>query len=99
MNGWSANDFFLFFLQLFEYSIEQKQYTDWSRLVQKNGLHRVWLERDTPVTNVTFSHKNPAHIVLHDMYMFCIIDQTLVSQEIHFVIILIYILTTESFGH
>ncbi|XP_060779683.1 U3 small nucleolar RNA-associated protein 4 homolog isoform X2 [Neoarius graeffei] len=63
--------------QLFEYSIEQKQYTDWSRLVQKNGLHRVWLERDTPVTNVTFSRRNPAHILLHDMYMFCIIDQTL----------------------
>ncbi|KAI5623877.1 U3 small nucleolar RNA-associated protein 4-like, partial [Silurus asotus] len=63
--------------QLFEYSIEQKQYTEWSRLVQRNGLHFLWLERDTPVTNVTFSPKNPAHIVLHDMYMFCVIDQTL----------------------
>ncbi|XP_027017808.1 U3 small nucleolar RNA-associated protein 4 homolog [Tachysurus fulvidraco] len=63
--------------QLFEYSLEQKQYTDWSRLVQKNGLHHVWLERDTPVTNVTFSRKNPAHVLLHDMYMFCVIDQTL----------------------
>ncbi|XP_047008751.2 U3 small nucleolar RNA-associated protein 4 homolog [Ictalurus punctatus] len=63
--------------QLFEYSIEHKQYTDWSRMVQRNGLHRVWLERDTPVTNVTFNRKNPAHIVLQDMYMICIIDQTL----------------------
>lgn len=79
------------FLQLFEYSIEHKQYTDWSRMVQRNGLHRVWLERDTPVTNVTFNRKNPAHIVLQDMYMICIIDQTLVRQEAHFPIILIYI--------
>ncbi|XP_062860851.1 U3 small nucleolar RNA-associated protein 4 homolog [Trichomycterus rosablanca] len=63
--------------QLFEYSIEEKQYTDWSRLVQRNGLHYLWLERDTPVTNVTFSTKNPAHIILHDMYMFCLIDKTL----------------------
>ncbi|KAL7824274.1 hypothetical protein SRHO_G00086020 [Serrasalmus rhombeus] len=63
--------------QLTEYSVEKKQYTDWSRQVQRHGLHSLWLERDTPVTNVTFNPKNPAHIVLHDMYMFCIIDQTL----------------------
>lgn len=81
--------------QLFEFSIEQKQYTDWSRLVQRKGLHHVWMERDTPVTNVTFSLKNPAHIVLHDMYMFCIIDQSLVRQEVHFAVIIIHILTND----
>uniref|UniRef100_A0A4W4G0Y3 Anaphase-promoting complex subunit 4 WD40 domain-containing protein n=1 Tax=Electrophorus electricus TaxID=8005 RepID=A0A4W4G0Y3_ELEEL len=64
--------------QIFEFSLEQKQYTDWSRLVHRKGLHPQWLERDTPVTNVTFSPRNPAHVILHDMYMFCIIDQTLV---------------------
>ncbi|XP_072551252.1 U3 small nucleolar RNA-associated protein 4 homolog [Salminus brasiliensis] len=63
--------------QLFEYSIEEKQYTDWSRQVQRNGLHFLWFERDTPITNVTFNPKNPAQIILHDAYMFCIIDQTL----------------------
>ncbi|XP_076841705.1 U3 small nucleolar RNA-associated protein 4 homolog [Brachyhypopomus gauderio] len=63
--------------QVFEFSIEDKQYTDWSRLVQRSGLHPLWLQRDTPITNVTFSPRNPAHIILHDMYMFCIIDQSL----------------------
>uniref|UniRef100_W5LKC1 UTP4 small subunit processome component n=1 Tax=Astyanax mexicanus TaxID=7994 RepID=W5LKC1_ASTMX len=63
--------------QVFEYSIEEKKYTDWSRQVQRNGLHYLWLARDTPVTNVTFNPKNPTHIILHDAYMFCIIDQTL----------------------
>ncbi|KAI4904474.1 hypothetical protein NFI96_015128 [Prochilodus magdalenae] len=67
--------------QLFEYSIEEKKYTDWSRQVQRHGLHSLWLERDTPVTNVTFNPKNPAHIILHDMFMFCIIDQTLPLPE------------------
>ncbi|XP_066541220.1 U3 small nucleolar RNA-associated protein 4 homolog [Hoplias malabaricus] len=63
--------------QIFEFSIEEKQYTDWSRMLQKDGLHVKWLERETPVTNVTFNPKNPAHVILHDAYMFCIIDQTL----------------------
>uniref|UniRef100_A0A4W4G369 Anaphase-promoting complex subunit 4 WD40 domain-containing protein n=1 Tax=Electrophorus electricus TaxID=8005 RepID=A0A4W4G369_ELEEL len=67
--------------QIFEFSLEQKQYTDWSRLVHRKGLHPQWLERDTPVTNVTFSPRNPAHVILHDMYMFCIIDQTLPLPE------------------
>uniref|UniRef100_A0A8C8C9R2 Cirhin n=1 Tax=Oncorhynchus tshawytscha TaxID=74940 RepID=A0A8C8C9R2_ONCTS len=61
--------------QLFEYSIVEKQYTDWSRKLQKQGLHNVWLDRDTPVTHVTFNSKNPNQVVLHDMHMFCIIDQ------------------------
>uniref|UniRef100_A0AAY4DRV7 Cirhin n=1 Tax=Denticeps clupeoides TaxID=299321 RepID=A0AAY4DRV7_9TELE len=63
--------------QIFEFSIEQMQYTDWSRRVQKEGLHHVWLERDTPVINVTFNPQNPNHVILHDSYMFCIIDQSL----------------------
>uniref|UniRef100_A0A8C8CAH3 Cirhin n=1 Tax=Oncorhynchus tshawytscha TaxID=74940 RepID=A0A8C8CAH3_ONCTS len=54
-----------------------KQYTDWSRKLQKQGLHNVWLDRDTPVTHVTFNSKNPNQVVLHDMHMFCIIDQSL----------------------
>uniref|UniRef100_A0A672R6J7 U3 small nucleolar RNA-associated protein 4 homolog n=1 Tax=Sinocyclocheilus grahami TaxID=75366 RepID=A0A672R6J7_SINGR len=66
--------------QMFEYSIEQKQYTDWSRTVQRKGLHRLWVERDTPCLNVMFSPQNPSHVILHDMYMLCIIDQSLVRQ-------------------
>ncbi|XP_016318147.1 U3 small nucleolar RNA-associated protein 4 homolog [Sinocyclocheilus anshuiensis] len=63
--------------QMFEYSIEQKQYTDWSRTVQRKGLHRLWVERDTPCLNVMFNPQNPSHVILHDMYMLCIIDQSL----------------------
>uniref|UniRef100_A0A671MPY0 Uncharacterized protein n=1 Tax=Sinocyclocheilus anshuiensis TaxID=1608454 RepID=A0A671MPY0_9TELE len=66
--------------QMCEYSIEQKQYTDWSRTVQRKGLHRLWMERDTPCLNVMFNPQNPSHVILHDTYMLCIIDQSLVRQ-------------------
>lgn len=68
--------------QMFEFSIEQKQYTDWSRSVQRNKLHHIWLERDTPVTNVMFDPKNPSHVILHDMYMLCVIDKSLVRTPL-----------------
>ncbi|XP_034541161.1 U3 small nucleolar RNA-associated protein 4 homolog [Notolabrus celidotus] len=67
--------------QIFEYSLAQKEYTDWSRMLQKQGLHYLWLERDTPITNVTFNPKNSAHIILHDTFMFCVIDQSLPLPE------------------
>uniref|UniRef100_A0A672YH85 Uncharacterized protein n=1 Tax=Sphaeramia orbicularis TaxID=375764 RepID=A0A672YH85_9TELE len=67
--------------QMFEYSLVQKEYTDWSRKLQKQGLHPLWLQRDTPITHVTFNPKNPAHIILHDTFMFCIVDQTLPLPE------------------
>lgn len=68
-------------VQILEYSLVQKEYTEWSRTLQKHGLHSLWLERDTPVTHVAFNPKNPAHIILHDMFMFCIIDQSLVCSQ------------------
>ncbi|KAA8590602.1 hypothetical protein FQN60_014536 [Etheostoma spectabile] len=67
--------------QIFEFSLVHKEYTEWSRKLQKQGLHSLWLERDTPITHVTFNPKNPAHIILHDMFMFCIIDQSLPLPE------------------
>lgn len=66
-------------LQVFEFSLLRKEYTQWSRALQKHGLHRLWLERDTPVTHISFSRKNAAHIYLHDAFMLCVIDQTLVG--------------------
>ncbi|XP_064414664.1 U3 small nucleolar RNA-associated protein 4 homolog [Latimeria chalumnae] len=63
--------------QIFEFSIPEKQYTDWSRKLQQQGLHILWMERDTPLTNVTFNPKEPSQIFLHDTYMICIIDKTL----------------------
>nr|XP_055154406.1 U3 small nucleolar RNA-associated protein 4 homolog isoform X3 [Symphalangus syndactylus] len=64
-------------LKVFEYSIPDKQYTDWSRTVQKQGFHHLWLQRDTPITHISFHPKRPMHILLHDAYMFCIIDKSL----------------------
>ncbi|XP_030811858.1 U3 small nucleolar RNA-associated protein 4 homolog isoform X2 [Camarhynchus parvulus] len=63
--------------QLFEFSIPEKQYTSWSRAVQSRGLHRAWLERDSPITHITFNPKNPSHILLHDTYLLCVLDKSL----------------------
>ncbi|KAM9182934.1 U3 small nucleolar RNA-associated protein 4 homolog [Mergus octosetaceus] len=63
--------------QLFEFSIPEKQYTAWSRMVQNCGLHKAWLERDSPITHIAFNPQNPAHILLHDVYMFCVLDKSL----------------------
>ncbi|OBS67281.1 hypothetical protein A6R68_04174 [Neotoma lepida] len=63
--------------QVFEFSIPDKQYTEWSRTVQKQGFHQLWLQRDTPITHISFHPKRPMHILLHDAYMFCIIDKSL----------------------
>ncbi|XP_077568215.1 U3 small nucleolar RNA-associated protein 4 homolog [Stigmatopora nigra] len=67
--------------QIFEFSLVQKEYTEWSRKLQKKGLHPVWLHRDTPITHVTFNPRNSAHILLHDAFMFCIIDKSLPLPE------------------
>nr|XP_025040002.1 U3 small nucleolar RNA-associated protein 4 homolog [Pelodiscus sinensis] len=63
--------------QVFEFSIPDREYTAWSRKVQQYGLHRGWLERDTPITHITFNPRQPAHILLHDTHMFCILDKSL----------------------
>ncbi|XP_029953074.1 U3 small nucleolar RNA-associated protein 4 homolog isoform X1 [Salarias fasciatus] len=63
--------------QVFEFSLLQKEYTAWSRALQKQGLHPAWLHRDTPVTHITFNPGNAAHVLMHDAFMFCIIDQSL----------------------
>ncbi|KAM5208076.1 U3 small nucleolar RNA-associated protein 4 homolog isoform 4-T4 [Hipposideros larvatus] len=63
--------------QIFEYSIPDKQYTEWSRTIQKQGFHHLWLQRDTPITHISFHPKRPMHILVHDAYMFCIIDKSL----------------------
>uniref|UniRef100_A0A3B4BIV5 Uncharacterized protein n=1 Tax=Periophthalmus magnuspinnatus TaxID=409849 RepID=A0A3B4BIV5_9GOBI len=63
--------------QVFEFSLGQKEYTEWSRKLQKQGLHPHWLERDTPISHIFFNPKNSNHIIMHDVYMLCVIDQSL----------------------
>ncbi|XP_058501972.1 U3 small nucleolar RNA-associated protein 4 homolog [Solea solea] len=67
--------------QVFEFSVQHHSYTDWSRTLQRRGLHSLWTERDTPVTHVIFDPRHPSHIILHDAFMFCIIDQSLPLPE------------------
>lgn len=63
--------------QIFEFSIQENQYTAWSRQLQQHGLHKDWIERDTPITHLNFNPAKPNQILLHDTYMLCIIDKTL----------------------
>ncbi|RVE72156.1 hypothetical protein OJAV_G00059200 [Oryzias javanicus] len=63
--------------QIFEFSLKLKEYTAWSRNLQREGLHPLWLQKDTPITHITFNASKPAQIFLHDTFMFCIIDQSL----------------------
>ncbi|KAM6430021.1 U3 small nucleolar RNA-associated protein 4 homolog isoform 2-T2 [Liasis olivaceus] len=67
--------------QVFEFSIRDKGYTPWSRKLQQLGLHKDWLERDTPITHIAFRPRHPSHILLHDTYMFCILDTSLPLHE------------------
>ncbi|XP_041852001.1 U3 small nucleolar RNA-associated protein 4 homolog [Melanotaenia boesemani] len=67
--------------QILEFSLKQKEYTEWSRKLQKQGLHPLWLQRDSVITHVSFHPTNPAQLLLHDAYMFCIIDQSLPLPE------------------
>ncbi|XP_018412829.1 PREDICTED: U3 small nucleolar RNA-associated protein 4 homolog [Nanorana parkeri] len=63
--------------QVLEFNIAQNQYTDWGNEVLKHGLHREWLERDTPIIGITFNPSRSKHILMHDNYMFCVIDKSL----------------------
>uniref|UniRef100_A0A8C5QY33 UTP4 small subunit processome component n=1 Tax=Leptobrachium leishanense TaxID=445787 RepID=A0A8C5QY33_9ANUR len=63
--------------QVMEFSVSLKEYTDWNRRMLRSGLHRDWLERDTPIMGVSFNPSMPEHILLHDTFMFCILDKTL----------------------
>ncbi|KAJ7312190.1 hypothetical protein JRQ81_006554 [Phrynocephalus forsythii] len=67
--------------QVFEFSIIEKEYTPWSRKVHQLGLHRDWLQRDTPITHIAFHPKQASYILLHDTYMFCILDKSLPLPE------------------
>uniref|UniRef100_A0A8C5RVK1 UTP4 small subunit processome component n=1 Tax=Laticauda laticaudata TaxID=8630 RepID=A0A8C5RVK1_LATLA len=67
--------------QLFEFSIQEGGYTPWSRKLQQLGLHKDWLERDTPITHITFRPRHSSHVLLHDTYMFCILDMSLPLHE------------------
>ncbi|XP_015666899.1 U3 small nucleolar RNA-associated protein 4 homolog [Protobothrops mucrosquamatus] len=67
--------------QVFEFSIKERGYTPWSRKLQQLGLHKDWLERDTPITHIAFRPGHSSHVLLHDTYMFCILDTSLPLHE------------------
>ncbi|XP_078689122.1 U3 small nucleolar RNA-associated protein 4 homolog [Branchiostoma floridae x Branchiostoma belcheri] len=61
--------------QFFEYDVLESEYTDWSRIVQRQRLHQEWLKRSEVVTQVAYNPANPTQILLQDQRMFCIIDK------------------------
>ncbi|XP_053304804.1 U3 small nucleolar RNA-associated protein 4 homolog [Spea bombifrons] len=63
--------------QVLEFSAAQRGYTEWSRRLLRHGLHRDWLERDTPITGISFNPSKPQHILMHDTYMVCVLDKSL----------------------
>ncbi|KAG8437525.1 hypothetical protein GDO86_008291 [Hymenochirus boettgeri] len=63
--------------QLMEFNITHREYTDWGRRVLQNGLHRDWVERDTPIMGISFNPSRPEYILMHDNYMFCVLDKSL----------------------
>ncbi|KAM9754844.1 LOW QUALITY PROTEIN: U3 small nucleolar RNA-associated protein 4 homolog [Menidia menidia] len=63
--------------QVLEFCLERREYSPWARRLQGAGLHPLWLQRDTPITHAAFSPAHPAHVLLHDAFMLCLIDQTL----------------------
>lgn len=48
-------------------------------MVQQHGLPKDWLERDTPIAHIAFNPRQPTQLLLHDTYMLCILDKSLVS--------------------
>ncbi|XP_077167007.1 U3 small nucleolar RNA-associated protein 4 homolog [Paroedura picta] len=67
--------------QVLEFSIPDKAYTPWSRKAQQLGLHRDWLERDTPITHIAFHPKQADQVLMHDTHMFCLLDKSLPLPE------------------
>ncbi|KAM4605834.1 U3 small nucleolar RNA-associated protein 4 homolog [Discoglossus pictus] len=63
--------------QVLEFNVTQKQYTEWTRRALRQGLHCDWVERDTPITGISFNPSKPEHILMNDTYMFCVLDKTL----------------------
>ncbi|KAM4722233.1 U3 small nucleolar RNA-associated protein 4 homolog [Rhinophrynus dorsalis] len=63
--------------QMLEFNIARKQYTEWSRRALQHGLHRDWLERDTPILGISFNPSRPEDILMNDTYMFCVLDKSL----------------------
>ncbi|XP_033117564.1 U3 small nucleolar RNA-associated protein 4 homolog isoform X2 [Anneissia japonica] len=68
---------------LYEYNIEQKSYSHWSRSLHKCKLHHAWLRRRSKVTRVVYSATNPDIVFLHDVNMLCTIDKSKPLPKAH----------------
>uniref|UniRef100_UPI00358FB2C8 LOW QUALITY PROTEIN: U3 small nucleolar RNA-associated protein 4 homolog n=1 Tax=Myxine glutinosa TaxID=7769 RepID=UPI00358FB2C8 len=62
--------------QVLEFGVSRKKYTAWS-LMHADEMPKRWVERDTPITHITFNCRQENIIILHDMYHFSVIDKTL----------------------
>uniref|UniRef100_A0A8C4NDK6 UTP4 small subunit processome component n=1 Tax=Eptatretus burgeri TaxID=7764 RepID=A0A8C4NDK6_EPTBU len=66
-----------------EFDVSKKKYTPWS-LMHAVDMPKRWLERDTPVTHITFNCSQKNVIILHDTYRFSFFDKTKVSTFFFF---------------
>lgn len=64
--------------QIMEFSVVQKEYTQWCREVS-NSFHPQWLRRFSKITQLIYNPMNPVQIFVRDEQMFCIIDKTQVG--------------------
>lgn len=61
-------------LQIIEYSLEQKKFTQFSRGLDEKHP-RQWLNRSFPVINVTYDPRADHIVFLHDDSSICVIDK------------------------
>lgn len=55
----------IFLLQIIEYSIPRRKYTEFSKNLQ-GRLPTQWLARSFPITNISFDENNENIIIVHD---------------------------------
>ncbi|XP_071959347.1 U3 small nucleolar RNA-associated protein 4 homolog isoform X2 [Antedon mediterranea] len=68
---------------LYEYNLELKSYTDWSRSLHRCKIHHAWLRRRHKVTRVMYSATNPNIVFVYDVNMLCAIDKSKPLPKAH----------------
>ena len=62
-------------MQIFEYDLVEKAYTDWSRRFNAS-LHEGWASKNNKTVQIMYNETNHRQLYLRDEALFCIIDQS-----------------------
>ncbi|GAB1603337.1 U3 small nucleolar RNA-associated protein 4 homolog [Argonauta hians] len=60
-------------MQLAEFSVSEKTWSQWSRKKCRKGLHPQWLSRQGKVTGLCYNPTDPKQIILQDQEMICLL--------------------------